>query len=111
MSDIEYQMKNLVDSIKQSNEYNQYRRLYGEIGENEKLLTRLNEFRMRSFQIQLNQEENSLGICKSLREEFKDILMLPSVQEFLIAEQRVNTTLRDINHYIWDNIELNVDFI
>lgn len=111
MNDIELQMKNLVDSIKQSNEYNQYRRLYSEIEENDKLLTRLNEFRMRSFQIQLAQEENSIGICRSLREEYKDILMLPSIQEFLIAEQRVNAKLRYINHYIWDNIELNVDFI
>lgn len=111
MNDIEYQMKNLVDSIKESNEYSQYRRLYGEIEENKKLLSRLNEFRMRNFHIQLAREENSLGICKSLRDEYKDILMLPNVQEFLIAEQRVNATLRYINHYIWDNIELNVDFI
>lgn len=111
MNDIEFQMKNLIDLIKQSNEYNQYQRLYEEIEGNEKLLTRLNEFRMRSFNIQLAKDDNSLGICKALREEYKDILMLPSVQEFLIVEQKVNATLRYINHYIWDNIELNKDFI
>ena len=31
MNDIEFQMKNLIDLIKQSNEYNQYQRLYEEI--------------------------------------------------------------------------------
>lgn len=111
MNDIEYQVKSLVDSIKQSNEYNQYRRLYREIEKNEELFTRLNEFRMRSFHIQLARDENSLSICKSLRDEYQDILMISSVQEFLIAEQKVNATLRYMNHYIWDNIELNIDFI
>lgn len=111
MNDLEHQMKTLTALIKNSDEYNQYRRLYEEIEQNEKLLTRVNEYRKRSFYIQLSQDENTLSMCRSLREEYKDILMLPNVREFLIAEQRINTTLRNINHYIWDNIDLNIDFI
>jgi cell fate (sporulation/competence/biofilm development) regulator YlbF (YheA/YmcA/DUF963 family) len=111
MNDLEYQMKNLVDSIKNRDEYNQYQRLYEKIGENEDLLIRLNEFRKKNFNIQLEQDENSIEICKSLREEYKDVLMHPNVQEFLISEKRINDILRNINHYIWDNIDLNVDFI
>ncbi|WP_455715785.1 YlbF family regulator [Anaerosporobacter sp.] len=106
---IEYQLKNLIDSIKDSDEYNQYQRIYKEFTEDENLLARLNDFRKKSYDIQLN--ENSLEICKSLREEYKDILMLPNVQEFLISEKKINDILRNINHYIWDNIDLNVDFI
>lgn len=109
--DIENQLKILVESIKKGNEYSQYQRLYNEIGENENLLVRLNEFRKKSLSLQLVQEDNSLEICKSLREEYKDILMLPSVQEFLISEKRINEILRNINHYIWDNIDLKLDFI
>ncbi|WP_310604129.1 YlbF family regulator [Anaerosporobacter sp.] len=111
MKDIEYQMKNLVDSIKKSNEYNQYRRLYEELERESEVLTRLNEFRKMSFRIQLAQEENSLELCRVLREEYSDVLMLPRVQEFLIAEQRINTVLRKVNHYMWDNIDLKIDFM
>lgn len=109
--DIENQLKILVESIKKSNEYSQYQQLYNEIEENENLLRRLNEFQKKSFSLQLAQEENALEICKSLREEYKDILMIPNVQEFLILEKKINEILRNINHYIWDNIDLKVDFI
>ncbi|WP_167958419.1 YlbF family regulator [Anaerosporobacter faecicola] len=111
MKDIEYQMKNLVAAIKKSNEYNQYQRLYASIEENEALLARLNEYRSRNYQVQLTDGEHSLEICRSIREEYKDVLMNPLVQEFLIVEQRVNTMLKTVNHYLWDNIDLKIDFI
>lgn len=111
MNEIEYQTKNLVATIKKSNEYNEYQRLYGDLESDTNLLQRLNEFRRKSYTIQLSQGGNSLTICKQLREEYKDILMIPNVQDFLVAEHKVNKIIRSINHCILDHVDLKVDFL
>ncbi|HEX3075499.1 MAG TPA: YlbF family regulator [Lachnospiraceae bacterium] len=111
MKDIEFQTKALINSIRKSNEYNQYQRLYAKIEQDVVLLSGLNEFRKRNLNIQLQGNENSLETCAMVRMEYEKVLSNPLVSEFLIAEQRLTTMLKEITHLIYDNVDLKIDFM
>lgn len=111
MKDIEFQTKALINSIKKSNEYNQYQRLYAKIEQDVVLLSGLNEFRKRNLNIQLQGNENSLETCAMVHVEYEKVLSNPLVSEFLIAEQRLTTMLKEIVHLIYDNVDLKIDFM
>lgn len=111
MNNVEYSTKNLIKAIRTSNEYNHYHRLLEKIKQDKNLYNAMNEFRKRSFMLQMCNDDTYLDEINKLRNEFKDTLNNNLVSEFLIAEQRLNKMTRQINASIIDCINIDVDFL
>lgn len=111
MTDIEYNMKNLVRTIKSSNEYNQYHRLLEKIKTNDELYNNMREFRRRSFEIQMQNSDDSIERLSALRNDFAGTINNSMVSEFLIAELRLNKLARQINASILEGFDFDVDFL
>ena len=73
----------------------------------------MNEYRKRCFLLQMSgaDSDSYLDDIARLRNEFGYILDNSLVNEFLIAEQRLNKMTRQINASILDCINLDIDFL
>ena len=61
--------------------------------------------------LQMADNDSYLDDIARLREEFRHILDNNIVNEFLIAEQRLNKMTRQVNASILDCINLDIDFL
>ena len=111
MNNVEYNTKNLIRAIRTSNEYNHYHRVLDKIKQDEELYAGMNEYRKRCFLLQMSGSDSYLDDIARLRDEFSHILDIIIVNEFLIAEQRLNKMTRQVNASILDCINLDVDFL
>jgi len=111
MNNVEFNTKNLIKAIRTSNEYNHYHRLLDKIKQNDELYTNMNEYRKRSFMLQMADGDTYLDDIARLRDEFEVVVNNSLVSEFLIAEQRLNKMTRQINSSVIDCINLDVDFL
>lgn len=100
----------LIEAIETSNEFAQYHLLQNTIMK-EDVYNRLNEFRRRSFEIQMNSQVDVMDSSANLYQEYADILNRTEVKEFLNAEQRFIRMLRRIHQEIDKHANVNVDFL
>lgn len=110
MSSIEKQTRNLVESIRLSQEYQSYHRLYHEAQKDAELLKALNEYRRRRFQIQI-ESDNCLRDGISLKEEFKTLIQNPLAGEFLKSELLFCKMIREINDCLTEGLNLDIHFL
>lgn len=111
MTDIEYNMKNLVRVLRSSNEYNQYHRLLEKIKADENLYRLMCEFRRKSFEIQMENAPDSIDKIAALRSEYAEAVNNSYVQEFLIAELRLNKLARQVSTTVLEGLDLDLDFL
>lgn len=100
----------LIEAIETSNEFAQYHLLQNAIMK-EDVYNRLNDFRRRSFEIQMNSQVDVMDSSANLYQEYADILNRTEVKEFLNAEQRFIRMLRRIHQEIDKHANVNVDFL
>lgn len=105
------QTDNLVDAIESSSEYAQYQMLQNTIEKDEGIYHRLNEFRRRNFEIQMNPQADPIDGSAHLYQEYADVLNRPEVKEFLAAEQRYVKMLRKVNKKLDEHFKVNIDFL
>lgn len=111
MTDIEYNLKNLVRAVRSGNEYNQYHRLLEKIKQDEELYKSMCEFRQKSFMVQMENSQDSIDRLGALRNEYSQTVNNSMVAEFLIAELRLNKLARQISSTILEGLDLDVDFL
>lgn len=112
MTNVEYQTKILIREIRRSNEYNQYQRLKKKLNKDQELCTKVNEYRKRCFWLQNKTEEASdIEQLKQLAEEYKGILTLAPVNEFLISEQRLCRMMSRMVTSIEAAMDFDMDFM
>lgn len=111
MNNVMLQTDNLVEAIHASNEYTQYQMLQNAISKDTDIYARLNEFRRRNFEIQMNNTENSIDESANLRREYADVLNRGEVKDFLSAEQRYIKMLRKMYHKIEAELHVNINFL
>ncbi|MBD5088347.1 MAG: YlbF family regulator [Clostridiales bacterium] len=100
----------LIEAIETSSEFAQYHLLQKTIMK-EDVYNRLNEFRRRNFEIQMNPQVDAINSSANLYQEYADILNRTEVKEFLNAEQRFIRMLRKIHEEIDKHANINVDFL
>ncbi|MCI8407688.1 MAG: YlbF family regulator [Lachnospiraceae bacterium] len=100
----------LIKAIETSNEFAQYYLLQKTIMK-EEVYNRLNEFRRRNFEIQMNSQVDAIDSSANLYQEYADILNRTEVKEFLNAEQRYIRMLRKIHQEIDKHANINIDFL
>lgn len=111
MKEVELQTQNLVVTIKNSNEYNQYHRLLKNIMQDSVLYGRINEFRRRIIELQLGSEGDILTEMNSLYDEFADLLQNQKAEEFLLAEQQYTKLLRSVQNSITEAADIDIEFL
>ena len=106
------QTKSLAAAIRKSSEREQYTRAYAKLCMRPELLSRLNRFRRKYFLL-LNtpeSDERTQHILK-LEQDFADVLSEGVVREFLAAQQRLCTMVRDIYRILDDAVKFEMDFM
>ncbi|MDD3221202.1 MAG: YlbF family regulator [Clostridia bacterium] len=112
MRNVEYQTRQLIRTIKQTNVYNQYRRLQIKIQKDETLSRRVNEFRKACFAIQNKPEEpEDMDRLEALNMEYGDILDNSDVREFLTAEQGLAQMMNQVTDRMYDSLDIDVSFL
>lgn len=111
MNNVMQQLDQLIDAIHASNEYTQYQMLDRSITKDEQVYNRVNEFRRRNFEIQINSNIDTMEACANLNKEYEDVLNRSDVKEYLAAERRYIKMIRKITTRIDDQIDINIDFL
>lgn len=101
----------LVDTIKKSNEYNQYQMLLKNVMQDQGAYNRLNEFRRRNFILQMNSNVDAIDSGAALYSEYADVVNRPDIKEFLSAEQRYIRMIRQIYRTLDESVNMNIDFL
>lgn len=110
MTNVEYVTKNLVREIRKSNEYNQYQRLRRRISRDPELMRRVDEYRLKCFEIQNDEvREDDEERLMQLVKDHEDILQDAVVGEFLISERRLCRMIRSILDAVTDAANLHLE--
>lgn len=101
----------LIEAIEASNEYVQYQLLQNSIMKDEGVYGRLNEFRRRNFEIQMNCHVDPIDGSASLYQEYMDVLNRPEVKEYLDAELRYIKMIKKMQRKLDKHLNINIDFL
>ena len=111
MKNVILQTEQLIKAIETSNEYAQYQMLQNTITKDDGVYQRLNEFRRRNFEIQMNTQVNAIDESANLYQQYQDVLNRPEIKDFLVAEQRYLKMLRKVTHKLDSHFKVNIDFL
>ena len=112
MKDIVFQTKELAKAIKKSNEYNQYQRIRQNLKKDMELFDRVQELRKRNFELQSRTDiGNMFEEIERLNSEFSEIMKMPIVNEFLIAEQRLCKMMKEVYSSLSDGLDFELGFL
>lgn len=102
----------LASAIEKSTEYTEYIDLLKKLQAEPELYAHLNEYRKKSFDIQVSSDVDSSQKLENLQVEFSDLLSDGKISRFLGAEQAFCKMMRQINERIMESIEeMDVSFL
>lgn len=101
----------LVESIQESDEYSEYKRLLKTVMQDENLYEKVNEFRRRNFVVQVEKSSDVLEEIDKLQKEYADLLNNLLIKEFLAAEQIMCKMMRQINNRVLESLEMDISFL
>lgn len=106
MSDIKTNIENLVDALKDSDEFRRYREACGQVSRFPEQEKRLREFRKRNYQFQNAEEQIDLfSESDKLMTEYQDLYGDPVSREFLEAEVAVCRIIQRVNRELIESLE------
>lgn len=112
MDTITDKTRELIEEIKSSKEYQDYQELQKVIEENTELFQKINEYRRRAFFLHNGPDVgNVMQQVRELRAEYEKELNTPEVLQYLIAEQKICKTIRQISETIAKEIEIDYRFL
>ena len=98
----------LVDALKESPEYQKYRETYAKIHMDPEKERQVNEFRKRSYLLQVNKEQGDLFTeMDSLYQESAPLRAQPDVSEYLAAELALCRIVQHINYRLMQEIDFD----
>lgn len=102
----------LRDLILNSVDYVRYRRQLEELKQSEELFQKMNEYRLKALRIQLMEDsEKSYEKTRELYTEYSDILDEPLVSQFMITEQTICKTMRNVQNQVFEGIDLDISYM
>jgi len=112
MTEIMEKAEALQNAIRESTEYTEYINMQGALQKEPDLYERLNEYRRRSFEIQLSDDVDAHTKLEKLHGEFSDFLADGKVSRFIRAEQAFCKLMRQVNEKILGGIqEMDISFL
>lgn len=104
--------KALIEEVKNSIEYQNYQKLQKVLEQNDSLYQRVNEYRKRAFLLHNSPDVgNIMPQVRELRAEYHEELNNPEVLQYLIAEQKICKTIREISETIANEIKIDYGFL
>ena len=102
----------LRDLILNSVDYTRYRRQLAEVKQSEELYRKMNEYRLKALRIQLMEDsEKTYEKTQELYTEYSDILNEPLVSQFMITEQTICKTMRNVQNQVFEGIDLDISYM
>lgn len=102
----------LNSKIQNSEEYKRYQETSAKLKECPELYQRFNEFRRRNYELQFSDGESNLyDEVFNLVKEYESILHESVVNDFRVAENRLNAMLREVYAAISDDLELDYEYL
>lgn len=102
----------LNQRIRESGEYQNYLDTLHRLREQPDLYYRFNEFRRRNYELQFQEPDGSLydGVL-ALVKEYEGVLHESVVNDFRLAEQRLNVLMREIYGILSQDLDFDYEFL
>ncbi len=104
-------MEQLLEVVKRSQEYNQYKNLLESVKKQQDLYHRIGEFRRRSIVLQLSDNVNMIDENNNLQKEFADLQNNGLASEFMAAEHQYCQLIRRLQKRFLEEVDLDIDFL
>ena len=102
----------LNQTIRESQEYQNYITALVHLRENQELYQAMNSFRRRNYELQSYDDGiNRYQEINNLALEYEKILRNPLVNEFLVAEQILSRKMTHVYELIADGLELDYSYM
>lgn len=103
MSNVEQALDNLVEAIKESEQYKDYNRCLEQVKKDTALKAAIDEFRRRNFELQ-NSVDYDFGKMEEFEKEYEEFRENPLVSDFLSAELGFCRMLQQIGDRIVEEV-------
>ena len=102
----------IADTIKESTEYKEYKRLEEIVSKDPNLKRSIDEFRRRNYEIQNSgQVEDIFAAQEELNRQYVDMRNQYMVNRYLLAEVCLCRMVQDICRTVVDAIDFDLDFL
>ncbi len=105
---------NFVEKMKKTQSYIDYLNYKTFLENQPELLSQVNEFRKKSFEIQAGHKYGYFNAYENLlrlNEEYEDLLSEPIVKSFLNAELEVSKMINEVLNTFASEIDMDLDFL
>ncbi|QUI23861.1 YlbF family regulator [Vallitalea pronyensis] len=106
--------KQFVNRLKETQAYKDYHQYKKVIMSNPQLLKQVNDYRKKSFQIQMEHGEGSYDSYENLlnlNQEFKGLIEGTEVKAFLEAETKFSEMITEVYDCIAEEMDFDLDFL
>lgn len=107
MSNLKDLCETIINALKDSDEYKEYKEAYMCIKENPELLTRVNELREKNYQLHMDNSEDIVDLVDALTNEYDDVINNESASRFLQAEASFCNIMKEMNVSVVKGLELD----
>lgn len=109
--DIKQALDYLAESVKNSEEFEQYHIELARLKTNTQLYSRVCEYRKRCMALHVSSAQNSFEEVTAIRSEFEDVLKNKNAMNFMVAEQKFLKLVKEINNKLLEVAAIEVDFL
>lgn len=107
MTDLSALANQVLETIRNTEEYKRYRELLEEIKKDPTIYDRVNELREKNFMIQQSESDDILDMIDALTNEYEDVINMELASEFLSAEVALCRLVQDFNRILVDGLEFD----
>lgn len=104
-------LNELINAIKNTEEYKQYHNELERIKMDCHLYQRVCEYRKRCIALHISCEQNSFEEVTAIRSEFDDVLKNKNAMNFMVTEQKLLKMVKKINGQVLEAAGLDVEFL
>lgn len=104
-------LEHLIETIKGTQEYNQYQVLLSQVRSHPDIYRRIGEFRRRSIYFQMTDHANPIEENNALQKDFADLQANGLANEFMAAEHQYCTMIKKLQEYFLSQLDLELDFL
>lgn len=109
MNTVEINTQQLINSIKQSVEYLEYKKCEEQLEQNPELMNRVHEFRAHNFRLQNDTEETQIfKVMDQLSHESEELHKIPEVHAYLQSELAICRLLQKISLEIVAGVDIHI---
>ena len=105
MDQLQKSLENLIQAVKDSPEYREYRRMSDLLHMEPEKEKAVNEFRKRNYQLRTLNGVDLYAEMDHLDKEYANLRSQPNVNEFLAAELSVCRMVQRINYRLMEEID------